>query len=79
MFVVDKIQFTNPITYLIKDLNGEEIKGSFYQPELLQLAKQEVFRIEKVLRRENRKQLALLKCQGYDNSFNSWIPLRDMK
>ena len=29
MFVVDKIQFTNPITYLIKNLNGEEIKESF--------------------------------------------------
>ena len=44
--VVDKIQFTNPITYKIKDLNGEEILGTFYDQELSR-ASQEVFRIEK--------------------------------
>ena len=32
---VDKIQSTNPITYRLKDLNNEEIQGSFYEPELL--------------------------------------------
>ena len=35
VFTVDKIQYTNPITYKLKDLNNEEIKGSFYEPELL--------------------------------------------
>ena len=49
LFTVDKIQYTNPITYKLKDLNDEEIKGSFYEPELLK-AKQEVFRIDKVIR-----------------------------
>ena len=46
VFLVDKIQSTNPITYRLKDLNNEEIQGSFYEPELLK-AKQDVFRIEK--------------------------------
>ena len=36
VYTVDKIQYTNPITYKIKDLRGEEIKGSFYEPELLE-------------------------------------------
>ena len=54
MFDVDKIQFSNSVTYLIKDLNGEEIKGSFCEPEL-QFAKQEVLKIEKVLRRDKKK------------------------
>ena len=27
--------YTNPITYKLKDLNNEEIKESFYEPELL--------------------------------------------
>ena len=45
VFTVVKIQYTNPITYKIKDLNDEEIKGSFYEPELLK-AKQDVFRID---------------------------------
>ena len=35
IFLVDKIQSTNPITYRLKDLNNEEIQGSFYEPELL--------------------------------------------
>ena len=40
--------------YKIKDLNGEEIKGSFYTEELLK-AKQDVFRIDKVIWRDYRK------------------------
>ena len=50
IFLIDKIQSTNPITYRLKDLYNEEIQGSFYEPELLP-AKQDVFRIEKVVRR----------------------------
>ena len=37
IFLVEKIQSTNPITYRLKDLNNEEIQGSFYEPELLLL------------------------------------------
>ena len=29
VFTVDKIQCTNPITYKLKDLRGEDIQGSF--------------------------------------------------
>ena len=29
IFTVDKIQYSNPITYKLKDLNNEEIQGSF--------------------------------------------------
>ena len=31
VFVVNKVQNTVPWTYMINDLNGEEIKGSFYE------------------------------------------------
>ena len=51
VFLIDKIQYTNLITCKLKDLNNEEIKGSFYEPDLLK-AKQDVFRIEKVVRKE---------------------------
>ena len=34
IFVVDKVLNTNPITYELKDLQGEIIKGSFYENEL---------------------------------------------
>ena len=78
IFLVDKIQSTNPITYRLKDLNNEEIQGSFYEPELLK-AKQDVFHIEKVLRRDYKKKQAHVKWLGYSDNFNSWIPLSGLQ
>ena len=46
VFVVNKVQNTVPWTYLINDLNDEEIKGSFYEKEL-QKTDQKEFRKEK--------------------------------
>ena len=60
IFLVDKIQSTNPITYRLKDLNNDEIQGSFYEPELLK-AKQDVFRIDKIIGRDSKKKQALVK------------------
>ena len=77
LFVIDEIKYTNPITYKIKDLNNEEIKGSFYEPELFK-AQQEVFRIDKVIRRDYKKKQALVKRKGYDDDFNTWIPIKDL-
>ena len=69
-FVIKKIKETVPWIYVINDLNGEEIIGTFYEKELLGTSQQE-FRIEKVIKR-NRDKL-YVKWKGYDNSFNSWI------
>ncbi|KAL9954543.1 hypothetical protein ACROYT_G042094 [Oculina patagonica] len=78
IFIVDKIQYSNPITYKLKDLNNVEIQGSFYEPELLK-AKQAVFRIDKVIRRDYKKKQALVKWKGYSDDFNSWIPMKDLQ
>ena len=77
IFVVNKILNTKPVTYKIVDLMGEEVKGFFYEKEL-QKAKQETFRIEKVLKRDNKKQLALVKWIGYPDKFNLWIKFGDL-
>ena len=74
VFVVSKIKNTVPWTYVINDLNGEEITGSFYEKEL-QKTNQKEFRIEKVLKRKGDK--LYVKWKGYDNSFNSWIDRKD--
>ena len=76
LFVVDKINPTKPITYSIVDLMGKEIKGSFYEQEL-QKAKQQTFRIEKIIKRDKKKKMALVKWSGYPHKFNSFIPLGD--
>lgn len=78
IFVIDSIQYTNQITYILKELNNDEITGTFYEPELLK-AKQDVFRIEKILRRDYKKKLALVKWKGYGDDLHSWIPLNDLK
>ena len=75
VFVISEIRPTNPITYKIKDLNGEEIGGTFYGEEL-QETDQTIFRIEKVIRKTGDK--ALVKWKGYPDEFNSWVPLRDL-
>ena len=50
VFVVSKIKNTVPWTYVVSDLNSEEITGSCYEKEL-QKTSQEQCRIEKVLKK----------------------------
>ena len=45
VFVIKKVKNTVPWTYVINDLNCEEIIGKFYEKEL-QKTNQKVFRIE---------------------------------
>ena len=70
LFSIVEVQRTSPITYKITDLNGEEIKGTFYEPEL-QKTSQKLFRIEKVIKRGKKK--SLVKWKGYSDDFNSWV------
>ena len=54
VFVVGKTKNTVPWTYVISDLNGEEIIRTFYKKQL-QKTSQEKFIIEKVLKRKGDK------------------------
>ena len=47
-FVIEKVKNTVPWTYVINNLNGEEIIGTFYKKEI-QKANQQEFRIEKII------------------------------
>ena len=75
VFVIKKIENTVPWTYVIDDLNGEEITGTFYEKEFQKIDQQE-FRIEKVIKKKGNK--LYVKWKGYDNSFNSWIDKKDL-
>ena len=76
VFVVIKIKSTVPWTYVVSDLNGEEITRSFYEKEL-QKNSQGKFRIEKVLKRRGDK--LYVKWKGYNNRFNSWIDKKHLE
>ena len=54
VFSISKIKNTVPLTYIINDLNGEEIIGTFYEKEL-QKTNQKEFRIQKVLKKKGDK------------------------
>ena len=70
VFVIKKVKNTVLWTYVINDLNGEEITGTFHEEEL-QKTNQEELRIEKIIKRKGNK--IYVKWEGYDNSFNDWI------
>ena len=75
IFVVKKIENNVPWRYIISDLTGEQIVGSFYEKEL-QRNNQKEFRIEKVIIKKGDK--LYVKWKGYNNSFNIWINKNDI-
>ena len=75
IFVVKKIKNTVPWTFVISDLNDEEIVGSSCEKEL-QKTNQKEFRIEKVIKGKGNK--LYVKWKGYNNSFKSWIYKKDL-
>ena len=75
IFIIKKLKNTVPWTYILNDLNGEEIIGTFYENEL-QKTKQNEFWIEKVIKKKGDK--LYVKWKVYDNSFNSCIDEKDI-
>ena len=75
IFVLSKIKNTVPWTYVLNDLNGEQIIATFYEKEL-QATNQQKFSIEKVIKRKGNE--LFVKWKGYDSPFNSWIDKKDI-
>ena len=78
LFKIYKVNKSNVISYQIKDMNDELVKGIFYEREL-QLTKNTTgeYIIEKVLKTKGNK--IYLKWRGYNNNFNSWLNKYDIK
>ena len=78
LFKIYKINKSNVITYQLKDINDEIVKGQFYEKEL-QLTKNaiEEYVIEKILKTKGNK--IFVKWRNYDSSFNSWVNKSDIK
>ena len=78
LFRIYKINKSNVITYQLKDMNDEIIKGIFYEKEL-QLTKNTTgeYIIEKILKTKGNQ--IYVKWRNYDSSFNSWVNKYDIK
>ena len=76
IFVIDARLPTVPVTYKLKDLADEAIKGKFYELEIQKVIKsdEDYFDVEKILktRRRGGRIEYLVKWVGYPSKFNSW-------
>ena len=79
IFKIVKIYRGDPNMYGLEDLTegkGEPIIGRFYENELSAVDKKDdVYRVEKVLKRKKVKgeEMVLVKWLGYSNKHNSWV------
>jgi len=77
IFKVADRMLTVPVTYKLKDLASEDIKGTFYEDELqlVTKAEDELFDIEHILKTRKRvgKVEYFVKWRGYSAKFNSWV------
>ena len=69
-FIISKIKNIVSWTYIINDLNGDEIARTFDEKGLHK-THQEELRIEKVVKRTGNK--ICIKWKDYENFFNCWI------
>ena len=75
LFKIYKVKNTVPTVYMLEDLGGEKLKGSFYELELKKTKIPDYFRIEKILQRKPGK--IRVRWKGYDSRFDSWIDPKD--
>lgn len=71
IFTVYKVQYTSPITYLLKDHTDTEVAGCFYEFELQKTRKPDTYLVEKILKKKNGK--VFVKWLGFDTIHNSWV------
>jgi hypothetical protein len=88
LFEIMKIKNSAPRPlYTLRALNGEEVKGIFYEDEIQKVEKptDDVWEIEKIIEtktvRRGKKKIKqyFVKWFGYPDSFNSWVDEQDMK
>lgn len=58
-----------PTTYNLRDMNNQEIKGVFYEPELQKTSNKDIYLIDKIIRRKGNK--CLVSYLGFKGNY--WI------
>lgn len=74
IFIIIKINPTNPATYMLKDLNENVIQGCFYEKEIHEAKHPDVYLVERVLKTKGKK--SLIKWLGFKDP--TWINTSDI-
>jgi len=76
IYEIIEVVDSQPITYRVKDYNGDPVVGSFYKQELSIYNKpDEEWMYEYIIDYDDEEELAFVKWKNYPNKFNSWITL----
>ena len=80
LFTISSVMRTIPITYRIKEENGDLISGSFYEKELQKVERKKEFEIEEILgtRVVKGQKQSFVKWKGYPSGYNTWIDNRSL-
>ncbi|GFV77967.1 uncharacterized transposon-derived protein F54H12.3 [Trichonephila clavipes] len=75
LFIVFEIVQRIPIVYRLKDLQGEEIKGTYYEAELQKVVDSGFYPVENVIKERKRRGTTeyFVKFLGYPERFNDWV------
>ena len=76
IFIIDNIKTSNVYYYLLKDLKGEKVDGRFYEQELLKTKQNDLYIIEKIIKKVGYKYL--VKWKNYTDKFNSYVNQNDI-
>ncbi|KAF6037760.1 hypothetical protein EB796_003932 [Bugula neritina] len=81
IFTIAKIHTTNPPVYSLADDSGDQLEGTWYEPELQKVnTKSNTYKIESIVgqRTVNGKKQFLVRWAGYPPSFDSYVDKRDV-
>lgn len=70
VFKIQKVQKTDPVTYILKDYKDNPIKGGFYELELTKAKYPNLYLVEKILRKKGDR--VLVKWLGFKESESTW-------
>src|SRR6267154_352399 len=77
IFTIASLYPSDPPTYILKDLAGEEIKGKFYEQEIqpVTFKTDDKYIVERVIktRRRGKRTEYFVKWRNYPDKFNSWV------
>lgn len=81
IFKVVNVLLRRPTMYELCDLNGEKIKGRFYEKEIQKVSLPLYHKIDKIISKRGHgiRTEYLVSWKGYSSDFNSWVKASDFK